>query len=153
MAKKKGEAAAWDASVGPEQLENRLVWLDENRRKDAEAIVRVRERVDALEETRAKSASQLKEVMSEITRLAALAGRINQFDEALAKHRVEVSRHIEQSEKRRSEKEARQEDIRKRDQAATAKELASLRTGLSRVDELERMTHLAEHSSFAGMNL
>jgi len=77
-------------------------------------------------------------VMSEITRLAALAGRINQFDEALAKHRVEVSRHIEQSEKRRSEKEARQEDIRKRDQAATAKELASLRTGLSRVDELER---------------
>ena len=138
MAKKKGEAAAGDASVGPEQLENRLVWLDENRRKDAEAIVRVRERVDALEETRAKSASQLKEVMSEITRLAALAGRINQFDEALAKHRVEVSRHIEQSEKRRSEKEARQEDIRKRDQAATAKELASLRTGLSRVDELER---------------
>src|SRR3990172_2589945 len=138
MAKKKGEAAAWDASVGPEQLENRLVWLDENRRKDAEAIVRVREGVDALEETRAKSASQLKEVMSEITRLAALAGRINQFDEALAKHRVEVSRHIEQSEKRRSEKEARQEDIRKRDQAATAKELASLRTGLSRVDELER---------------
>ncbi|HLC03492.1 MAG TPA: hypothetical protein VJK02_10675 [Anaerolineales bacterium] len=138
MAKKKGEAAAWDASVGPEQLENRLVWLDENRRKDAEAIVRVRERVDALEETRAKSASQLKEVMSEITRLAALAARINQFDEALAKHRVEVSRHIEQSEKRRSEKEARQEDIRKRDQAATAKELASLRTGLSRVDELER---------------
>jgi chromosome segregation ATPase len=138
MAKKKGEPAPWIASKGPDQLEKRLAWLDENRRNEAEAVARLRERVELLEETRAKAASQLKEVASELTRLAAIAGRINQFDEALAKHRQEVSRHIEQAEKRRTDKESRQEDIRKRDQAATAKELGSLRTTFSRIDEVEQ---------------
>jgi chromosome segregation ATPase len=77
-------------------------------------------------------------VASELTRLSAVAGRIDQFDAALAKHRQEVSRHIEQAEKRRSDKEARQEDIRKRDQSATSKELSSLRSSLSRIDDLEQ---------------
>jgi chromosome segregation ATPase len=137
MAKKKSEPAPWIASMGPDQLEKRLAWLDENRRNEAESLARLQERVEALEETRGKATSQLKEVASELTRLAALAARINQFDEALAKHRQEVSRHLEQAEKRRSDKEARQEDIRKRDQAATSKELASLRTSFTRIDEAE----------------
>jgi len=138
MVKKKSEPAPWDASMKPEQLEKRLAWLDENRRKEAEAVARLSERVEAMEETRAKGASQIKGVMSEITRLGAIAVRITQFDEALAKHRLEVSRQIEQAEKRRTDKEARQEDLRKRDQSAVANELSALRAGLSRLDEIER---------------
>lgn len=137
MAKKKGESTPWIASMGPDQLEKRLAWLDENRRTEAEALARLRERVEQLEETRAKATSQLREVASDLTRLSAVASRINQFDEVLAKHRQDVSRQIEQAEKRRTEKESRQEDIRKRDQAATAKDLSSLRTTFSRIDEVE----------------
>jgi len=85
MVKKKSEPAPWDASMKPEQLEKRLAWLDENRRKEAEAVARLNERVEAMEETRAKGASQIKGVMSEITRLGAIAVRITQFDEALAR--------------------------------------------------------------------
>lgn len=138
MAKKKSEPTSWIASMGPDQLEKRLAWLDENRRNEAETVARLRERLEALEETRAKGVSQLKDVAGELSRLAAIAGRINQFDEALAKHRVEVSRHLEQAEKRRSEKEANLEDIRKRDQAATAKELASLKKTVSRIEEIDQ---------------
>src|SRR3990170_2132420 len=133
MVKKKSEPAPWDASMKPEQLEKRLAWLDENRRKEAEAVARLSERVEAMEETRAKGASQIKGVMSEITRLGAIAVRITQFDEALAKHRLEVSRQIEMAEKRRTDKEARLEDLRKHDQAVAAKELSSWRVALSRV--------------------
>jgi chromosome segregation ATPase len=138
MAKKKTEPTPWIASMGADQLEKRLTWLDETRRSEAEAVARLRERVEALEETRAKGESQLKDVAGELTRLATIASRINQFDEALSKHRVEVSRHLEQAEKRRSEKEANLEDIRKRDQAAAAKELASLKKTVSRIDELDQ---------------
>jgi chromosome segregation ATPase len=138
MAKKKREPVPWIASMGPEQLEKRLEWLDENRRNEAESLARMRERVEALVESQAKNAGQLRELASELTRLSALASRISQFDDALAKHRMEVSRHLEQSEKRRSEKEANLEDMRKRDQASTAKDIAGLRTSIDRVDELDQ---------------
>jgi chromosome segregation ATPase len=137
MTKKKSEPGPWIASMGSDQLEKRLAWLDEGRRSEAEAVARLRERVDLLEENRAKATSQLKELASELTRLSTIASRINHFDESLAKHRQEISRHLEQAEKRRTDKETRLEDLRKRDQTAISKDLSSLRSTFSRIDEVE----------------
>ena len=122
----------------PEQVDRRLEWLDEQHRKDAETIGRLEKRLVALEQGLAQQARQLQDAAAEATRLAALAGRFNQFDDSLAKHRQEVARLLEDAENRRTEKEKQLAQARKRDQMETSKALAGLKAELGSLDEVRQ---------------
>jgi hypothetical protein len=121
----------------PEQIEKQIAWLDEQRRKDSEAITRLTERLSSAEENVSKQTMQVQELSSEIARLAALATRIHQMDEALTKHRKEVSRQLSDSEKERSKKEKTLEDLRASDEKALAKKLDDLRSDVSAIEKIE----------------
>jgi chromosome segregation ATPase len=121
----------------PEQIEKQLAWLDEQRRKDTETITRLVERLSSAEENVSKQNMQLQELSSEIARLAALATRIHQMDEALTKHRQEVSRQLSDSEKSRSKKEKALDDLRATDQRALAKKLDDLRLDVAEIEKIE----------------
>lgn len=120
----------------PEQVDRRLDWLDEQRRKDAERLQRLETRLAGLEEGAAKTANQVKELAAENARLSALAARIAQFDETLSKHRQEVARLLSEAEDSRSAKEKLLEQARKRDQADLARNLAEMQADLQRMGEL-----------------
>lgn len=122
-----------------EQIENRLEWLDEQRRKEADTIARLNERLSSIEADFAKVTKQSQELSSELTRLSTIAGRIKQVDETLAKHRKDVSRQLKESEKRRTEKENVLEDLRKSDQKGFAKALDDVRNELSAFGELQEI--------------
>jgi uncharacterized phage infection (PIP) family protein YhgE len=122
----------------PEQVDRRLEWLDEQHRKDAETIGRLEKRLVALEQGLAQQARQLQDAASEATRLAALAARINQFDDSLAKHRQEVARLLEDAENRRTEKEKQLAQARTRDQTEASKALAGLKAELGSLDEVRQ---------------
>ncbi|MEJ2606883.1 MAG: hypothetical protein P8Z41_09435 [Anaerolineales bacterium] len=83
-----------------EQIEKRLEWLDETRRKDADAISRLMERMSNIEESVNKQVHQGQDMSEELTRLKALAARINQFDDTLVQHRKEVSKQLKDAEER-----------------------------------------------------
>jgi len=117
-------------------VDQRLEWLDEQRRKDTAALDRLEQRLIGLEEQAAKGARQAQEIASEVARLAALATRINQFDDALTKHRQEVSRQLHSAEETRSGKEKSQEQARKRDQGEVTSSIQELKSELSLLDEI-----------------
>ena len=87
-------------SVETERYDKRLEWLDEQRRKDAETISRLGERLGAFEESLAGHDQQMKSITSELARIAALAPRLDAFDAALAKHRKDVGRQFDEGQKR-----------------------------------------------------
>jgi DNA repair exonuclease SbcCD ATPase subunit len=120
-------------------LEKKLAWIDEQRRKEAEVIRRLSERVEAAEEANGRLARQLQDLSTEMSRLAAATTRISQLDETLTKHRNEVSRQLEAAEARRSERDRQLEQVRRKDHDDTAKAISELRQQVRAIDEVRRV--------------
>jgi chromosome segregation ATPase len=120
------------------QIENRLKWFDEQRLKDSEVLHGIKEALDEFEKTLQSQAKQIETLSEETSRVAALASRIHQMDEALEKHRKEVSRQLEAAATRRSEKEKHQAALHKTDQEAVIKRIDNLRTELERLDQIDQ---------------
>lgn len=121
-----------------EQIEKRLGWLDEQRRQDTDSLSRLTEKLSKLEENVSSHTQQIQDMSSEVTRLAALATRIHQMDEALSKHRQEISRQLEDAEERRTEKEKMLEEVRTADRKQFAKTLDDMRADLAQIEALEK---------------
>ena len=122
----------------PEQIENRLSWLDEQHRKDSETIHRLKESLTVAEESLSKQSQQFKEISSEVARLAGLTTRIHQVDEAMSKHRQEISRQLGEAEKQRTEKEKALEELRKADHRTLATQIEKLRDEIQAIDEIQQ---------------
>jgi len=121
-----------------EQIDKRLSWFDEQRLKDAESLRVVQQTIKELEKSIGNQAKQIETLSEETARVAALATRIHQVDEALGKHRKEVARQLEVAESRRSEKEKHHEALRKTDQEAIVKRIDALRTELEQLDGIHQ---------------
>jgi chromosome segregation ATPase len=118
------------------QIEKKVTWLDEQRRKDVASLEKVGARLDEMDTELRSRAEQLKNISSDLTRLTALATRVNQFDDSLHKHRQEVSRHVDDLEKQRTDREKHQEQLRKSDHEDLQRRLDGLNAQL---DELSDM--------------
>jgi chromosome segregation ATPase len=121
-----------------QQVEKRFKWIDEERRKDKVDTKRALDKIGDLEKLLGTQSEQIKELTSEVTRLAALAIRIHQIDETLSKHRIEVSKQLEIAEERRTAKEQQNEELRKTEQRSAASTLDDIRTDLSKLTQIEQ---------------
>ncbi len=121
------------------QVEKRLKWLDEQRIKDSEQLQALLDRNKFLEESIEKLDQKILGLSDETSRAAALATRIHQMDDALAKHRNEISRQLKTVEERRTEKEKSLEALRKTDQKGFSKKLDDVRKELSRLEKFEQL--------------
>lgn len=121
------------------QVEKRLKWLDEQRIKDSEQLQALLDRNKILEESIEKLDQKILGLSDETSRAAALATRIHQMDDALAKHRNEISRQLKAVEERRTEKENSLEALRKTDQKGFSKKLDDVRKELSRLEKFEQL--------------
>lgn len=121
-----------------QQVEKRFKWIDEERRKDKVDTKRALDKIGDLEKLLGTQSEQIKELTSEVTRLAALAIRIHQMDENLSKHRIEVSKQLDIAEERRTAKEQQNEELRKTEQRSAASTLDDIRTDLSKLTQIEQ---------------
>ncbi len=119
-----------------ERLDKRVEWLDEQRRKDAELIARLSERVESLEEGIRTQSKQLGDLSGELARIAGALGRLGEFDEALSKHRQEISRQLGSLEERIQKREAQREESQRRDLEEIAKRLTELKESQRDLREL-----------------
>jgi len=119
------------------QIEKRLEWLDETRRKDADAISRLMERVGNLEESITKQERLGQEMTEELTRLTSLAARINQFDDILVQHRKEVSIQVKEAEERRTQKEKEIQKVRREDLKENASKIDDIQGQLQNLQKLQ----------------
>jgi chromosome segregation ATPase len=119
------------------QIEKKVTWLDEQRRKDVESLENIENRLSRLEEALESKSEQLKSFSSDLTRLSALSTRINQFDDSLHKHRQEITRHLDDLEGQRTERQKQLEQLRKSDQEDTSRRIDALHSDLKDLKELD----------------
>jgi chromosome segregation ATPase len=120
-----------------QQVEKRFDWIDDERRKDKAETKQVLDKIGDVEKLLKTQNEQIKEITSEVSRLAALTTRIHQMDETLSKHRIEVSNQLEIAEERRTAKEQQNEELRKTDQRSVATNIDDIRTELRKLTQIE----------------
>ena len=120
------------------QIEKKVTWLDEQRRKDIESLEKFEDRIARLEKELDSKSEQLKSLSSDVTRLSALSTRINQFDDSLQKHRQEVTRHLDDMESQRGERERKLEQLRKSDHEDLGRRIEGVADGYGTLKEIER---------------
>jgi chromosome segregation ATPase len=82
-----------------DQLQKRVQWVEEDRRKEKDAIALLENKLVSLEGSLAASLQQGKSLSSEITRLSAIIARMDQYDQALTKTRLESKQAIDELDK------------------------------------------------------
>jgi len=82
-----------------DQLQKRIQWVEEDRRKEKDAIALLENKLVSLEGSLAASLLQGKSLSSEITRLSAIIVRMDQYDQALVKTRLESKQAIDELDK------------------------------------------------------
>jgi chromosome segregation ATPase len=82
-----------------EQLQKRIQWVEEDRRKEKDALSLLENKLVSLEGNLSASLQQGKSLSSEITRLSAIILRMDQYDQALAKTRQENKQAIDELDK------------------------------------------------------
>ena len=84
-----------DDTLNLSQLEQRIEWLDNERRNDKTAIAALQSKIDNLDTENSSLRVRLTEMESEIARLNTLSARVEQFDLAISNQRSELSRQID----------------------------------------------------------
>jgi chromosome segregation ATPase len=82
-----------------EQLQKRIQWVEEDRRKEKDAIALLENKMVSLEGSISASSQQSKSLSSEITRLSAIITRMDQYDQALTKTRLESKQAVDELDK------------------------------------------------------
>jgi hypothetical protein len=82
-----------------EQLQKRIQWVEEDRRKEKDTIALLENKLVSLEGNLSASLQQSKSLSSEITRLSAIITRMDQYDQALVKTRLESKQAVDGLEK------------------------------------------------------
>ena len=73
------------------QLEKRIDWLDDERRKDKNTIAQIQDRVVMLEGKLRAAEHENKTLLSEVTHLKSVMGRLDRIDDALTSQRAEFT--------------------------------------------------------------
>ncbi|HNZ00048.1 MAG TPA: hypothetical protein PKV95_00170 [Anaerolineaceae bacterium] len=131
-----------------EQVIQRLEWLEEERRKDKLAISTYQERIAALEGNIPTMMQQIRELSTELARVSATLGRLDQLESTIAQVRVEFGRSLEATERQRAEREREQERVRQGDVDVFNKAIADVRKGLEPIAELKRGLQSRQEEDF-----
>jgi len=82
-----------------EEIIKKVQWLDDQERKNKTELGEVGGRLTSLNTSIGALTQQLKGVAQQVNELSIAAARIEQFDQILARHRVEVAKSLETNEK------------------------------------------------------
>jgi chromosome segregation ATPase len=138
-----------------DQVLKQLEWLNDERRKDKDIISKQEERLIAMEGSISAASQQIKDLNSEIVRLTAVVGRMDNFDSALLQQRLEINQQVEEIDKQTKKREEEMEKVRRVEMrsvdtsiAETRKELEAFsginRSISARVDEEARLAQLID---------
>jgi chromosome segregation ATPase len=111
-----------------DQLLKRIQWIEDDRRKEKDAISLLEGRVVAVEGQFKGIYDQLKQLTSEITRLTSVLTRMDQFDGSLLQQRLEGKRQVEELEK----------DLRKRVEEVERQRVVEVKSLDTNIAELRR---------------
>lgn len=121
----------------PEQIEKRLTWLDDQRRKNSDFLVGLKEQLTNALNLLENQDKQIKELSSEVARLSAQTSRIKQFDGDLIKQREDFSRHLAELVEGQSERDRQHEGIRAIDRKEISRSISELKMEIEALEEIK----------------
>lgn len=113
-----------------EQLVKRIEWMDEEHRKTRSSIVKLEERMTALEGKIDTVAKQVKPLPKQIADIAGTASRLDQFDAIFKKQREDMNKAIDEIEKRHVTREKELTSRHQKDFEPILKALNELRQSI-----------------------
>lgn len=121
-----------------EQLQKRIQWIEDERRREKDALATLENRLAALESSQAAPQQQVKELAGEVTRLSAVVTRMDGFDAALLQIRQENKRAIDDLDKEAKIRSEEAEKVRRIELRSLENGLADLRKELEKIPKLEK---------------
>jgi chromosome segregation ATPase len=121
-----------------EQAGKTIQWLDDERRKDKQDITSLQERTAALAAENTNLMRRLQQLETDLHAVNSPAQRTTKFDSLLDGYRKEMTKQVEELDRRRMEADKEAERLRKIERDATNKSLAELRRSLEGLPKLER---------------
>lgn len=79
-----------------DQIQKRLQWVEDDRRKEKDAVLMLENRLLSFEGGLSAVTEQLKEMSGEVTRLSAVVTRMDQYDQSMLQIRIETKRMLEE---------------------------------------------------------
>lgn len=131
--------------MAEDRLEGRIDWLDKQRRKDADRIKTLQEKVGKAEKLLAKQAKQMKEAVSEIARISAQASQIRQFDDVVANLRADFSRQLQDLVESQQKRDIRLEKTRNAEREMASKSVEELRLELKQLQDIRQTLETRRH--------
>jgi len=119
-------------------IAKKLEWLEREHRKDHATISELQEKLVSYEGNFGLLQSQLKDLNSDLSRFTSTAARLDQFDTMVSQYRNEVSRSIDEMEKRHIKQERSVEDRRRVEIDNINKSLIEVRSSIDALQELRR---------------
>ena len=119
-----------------DQLQNRVEWLDDERRKDKGTIADAQKRIAKLEGLLDKTNEYIKDLSSEVTRLSVLVAKVDEFDGALSAHRTEVKKELDTQDARVRQRETENKKLRETDLTNVNKTVADFGKKLEVIPKL-----------------
>ncbi|MAT96336.1 MAG: hypothetical protein CL608_04265 [Anaerolineaceae bacterium] len=143
--------AATDQEI--KELQRRLDWLDEERRKQARKVTELEQKITLQEREIAGREQRIQDLERQLSSTTAQIGRIPKVDLQLAQFKDEIVQMIEQYDQRRIQSEAEMDRLRRVEQESNARELAELRKDIGQVPKLQNEMELrvAEESRLANL--
>ena len=121
-----------------DQLQKRIQWIEEDRRKEKDSIALLDSRLLTLEGGVAALSQQIKELSSEITRLAAVITRMDQYDQSMMQLRIETKKSIEEFEKEIRQRLEEMDKLRRSEIKHIDTSLAEIRKELEAINKLDK---------------
>lgn len=121
-----------------DQIVKRVQWIDDERRKDKDAIAFLENRITSLEGSLAAAQQLIKDLGGELARMNTIAGRLDQYDQALLQQRVESKKAVEELDKDIKRREDEAEKVRRVVIKDLDAELGELKKSLDPIPRIEK---------------
>ncbi|GAP22874.1 hypothetical protein [Leptolinea tardivitalis] len=131
-----------------EQLNKKIEWLDEERRKDKTTIAMLIDRLTSLEASIVSASQEVKTIQTETSRITSLTGKFEQIDSAISTLRIELTKNIELIDKARIDQNREIEKTRSKEIDTINKNLAELRKNLEAINEIRRNLQVRQEEEF-----
>ncbi|HEB64763.1 MAG TPA: hypothetical protein ENJ02_04385 [Chloroflexi bacterium] len=121
-----------------DQLERKLEWLDDERRRDKATIASLQERLTAYDGMFSAAQQEIKDLGSEVARLKSLTSRLDQVDESILQTRLDARQRVEILEKQLRKALEDNEKLRRVEMRNLENDLEALRQTLKSIPDLQK---------------
>jgi chromosome segregation ATPase len=121
-----------------DQVLKQLEWLNDERRKDKDILSKQEERIIAMEGNLSAAHQQIKELNGEIIRLSSIVGRMDDFDNALLQHRLELNQKLDEVDKQTKKREEEMEKVRRVEMRSIDTNVAEMRQDMEAFSGVNR---------------